>query len=378
MKILIVIDSLASGGAQKLKYHLSKGLLEKKFDVELFIYDSNYPFYEKKFMDAGIKINISERQSKGFSLNVIRDLRSLIKSSKFDFVISSLHAPSIYAAMATFGISKTKLIVCEESSSLAKISFLKKYLFYFSTLIADFFVVNSFHEKELVKKLPGRYKKTKVICNGFNIDSIKFKPKKVFQYKELKKILVIGRVAYPKNGLNFLKSLSLFESRNGWIPEITWIGRKDTDKRSSKDHLSIKMQNDMDLFLDKNKQIKQKWTWLEHVDDIYKYYENNDVIVIPSVYEGLPMVLCEAMLSGCFVIASSVCDHPKIIGDNERGILCEPLSPESICIALEKFHELNSEKKLLVTEKARRYAVENFDLNLMIRKYETLLRVNNL
>ena len=46
MKILIVIDSLASGGAQKLKYHLSKGLLEKKFDVELFIYDSNYPFYE--------------------------------------------------------------------------------------------------------------------------------------------------------------------------------------------------------------------------------------------------------------------------------------------------------------------------------------------
>ena len=185
-------------------------------------------------------------------------------------------------------------------------------------------------------------------------------------------------MAYPKNGLNFLKSLSLFESRNGWIPEITWIGRKDTDKRSSKDHLSIKMQNDMDLFLDKNKQIKQKWTWLEHVDDIYKYYENNDVIVIPSVYEGLPMVLCEAMLSGCFVIASSVCDHPKIIGDNERGILCDPLSPESICIALEKFHELNSEKKLLVTEKARRYAVENFDLNLMIRKYETLLRVNNL
>ena len=115
MKILIVIDSLASGGAQKLKYHLSKGLLEKKFDVELFIYDSNYPFYEKKFMDAGIKINISERQSKGFSLNVIRDLRSLIKSSKFDFVISSLHAPSIYAAMATFGISKTKLIVLVKS-----------------------------------------------------------------------------------------------------------------------------------------------------------------------------------------------------------------------------------------------------------------------
>ena len=171
-------------------------------------------------------------------------------------------------------------------------------------------------------------------------------------------------MAYPKNGLNFLKSLSLFESRNGWIPEITWIGRKDTDKRSSKDHLSIKMQNDMDLFLDKNKQIKQKWTWLEHVDDIYKYYENNDVIVIPSVYEGLPMVLCEAMLSGCFVIASSVCDHPKIIGDNEK-VFCDHY-PRVNCIVLKNFMNL-IQKKLLVTEKARRYAVENFDLNLMMK-----------
>ena len=227
--------------------------------------------------------------------------------------------------------------------------------------------MNSFHEKELVKKLPGRYKKTKVICNGFNIDSMKFKPKKFSNIKELKKILVIGRVAYPKNGLNFLKSLSrLNHAMDGY--EITWIGRKDTNKRSSKDHLSIKMQNDMDLFLDKNKQIKQKWTWLEHVDDIYKYYENNDVIVIPSVYEGLPMVLCEAMLFWLFCYSFISMRSSKIIGDNERGILCDPLSPESICIALEKFHELNSEKKLLVTEKARRYAVENFDLNLMIKK----------
>ena len=56
------------------------------------------------------------------------------------------------------------------------------------------------------------------------------------------------------------------------------------------------------------------------------------------------MVLCEAMLSGCFVVASSVCDHPKIIGDNERGILCDPLSPESICIALENFMNLIQKK----------------------------------
>ena len=129
VKILIVIDTLASGGAQKLKLQLAKGLLSRNFDVEIFIYDSNYPFYEKELKKAGIKINVFERKSSGFSFDVLRNLRNLILSSQYEFVISSLHAPSIYAALATIGLSKTKLIVCEESSSNATIPRLRKYLF---------------------------------------------------------------------------------------------------------------------------------------------------------------------------------------------------------------------------------------------------------
>ena len=373
MKILIVIDTLGSGGAQKLKLQLAKGLLKKNFHVEFFIYDSNYPFYASEIKKAGMEINISERKSKGFSLSVLRNLRSLIKKSKFNIIISSLHAPSIYAALATIGLHNVRLIVCEESSSDAKISFFKKYLFYFSTLVADYLIVNSFHEKKLVKKLPGRSKKTKVIWNGFNINSIKFNINKSYQSIGIKKILVVGRVAYPKNGLNFLKSLKLFEMRNGWIPEITWIGRRDTDLRSSKDKLTVIMQKEMDDFLTNNESVNNKWSWIESVKDIYEYYAKNDVLLIPSIYEGLPMVLCEAMLSGCFVIASSVCDHPRIIGNDERGLLCNPLSPVSICKALEKINIMDSEIKLATTMKAREYAKNNFNLIKMLNKYEELI-----
>jgi glycosyltransferase involved in cell wall biosynthesis len=102
------------------------------------------------------------------------------------------------------------------------------------------------------------------------------------------------------------------------------------------------------------------------------------VLLIPSVYEGLPMVLCEAMLSGCFVIASSVCDHPKILGDNERGLLCDPLSPKSICKSLEKLDSMDFEKKSIITKRAREYAVKNFDINEMLDKYEALLISNKL
>ena len=108
-----------------------------------------------------------------------------------------------------------------------------------------------------------------------------------------------------------MKALSIFESRNGWLPKITWIGRRDIDKRSIKDFRSIEMQKSMDLFLENNQVVRNKWSWIPSVENIYDYYNKSDVLVIPSFYEGLPLVLCEAMLSGCFVIASSVCDHPR-------------------------------------------------------------------
>ena len=95
---------------------------------------------------------------------------------------------------------------------------------------------------------------------------------------------------------------------NGWLPKITWIGRRDIDKRSTKDFRSIEMQKSMDLFLENNQVVRNKWSWIPSVENIYDYYNKSDVLVIPSFYEGLPLVLCEAMLSGCFVIASSNTD----------------------------------------------------------------------
>jgi glycosyltransferase involved in cell wall biosynthesis len=232
--------------------------------------------------------------------------------------------------------------------------------------------VNSFHEAKLIKKVPGRTKKTKVIWNGFNVDEISYGRNELNISKGIQHILIVGRQVYAKNGLNLLKALSIFESRNGWLPKITWIGRRDIDKRSAKDFRSIEMQNNMDLFLENNEAIKKKWCWIPSVDDIYDYYNKSDVLVLPSFYEGLPLVLCEAMLSGCFVIASSVCDHPVIIGDNERGLLCDPTSPESICFSLEELNKMDLKKRTSIVSNARDYAHKNFNFEEMLRKYEDL------
>ena len=373
MKILIVIDTLASGGAQKLKLELAKGLTNKGHEVEIFIYDSNYQFFESDFIDAGIKIHIANRHSPGFSFRVLRELRYLIRTQEYDGVISSLHAPSIYSAFSILGVRRTKLIVCEESSSKAPIPLIKKILFYLSTIIADHAVANSYSEAEEMRKIPGRQKKIHTIWNGFDLESIPFNPKIFTKEENIENLLVVGRVAYPKNGLNIMKGLEIFLSRNGWMPELNWIGRRDSDTRSAKDLRSSKLQNEMDEYLKCHPNVASKWNWLGNVDDIFKYYKDADALIAVSLYEGLPVVICEAMLSGCFVIASDVCDHPRLIGEELRGILCDPNSPESVCYAIEKFNKMNSSQKNKIVNKARYFAENNFKIEEMVNAYESLL-----
>ncbi len=373
MKVLIVIDSLASGGAQKLKLELARGLVKKGHGVELFIYDSNYQFFESEFIKAGIKIHVSERKSIGFSLKVLKELRTLLKVGKYDGILSSLHAPSIYAAFSKIGIRGPKLIVCEESSSKAPVSFFKKVFFYFATIIADYIVANSFAEAKELKKLPLRSGKIKTIWNGLDLDLIPFSPNFRVHEENIKNLLVIGRVAYPKNGLNIMKAIKLFLKRNGWAPNLNWVGRRDTDLRSLKDKKTGKIQKEMNEFLNENPDVASLWKWLGNVDDIFKQFKQADALLAASLYEGLPVVICEAMLTGCFVIASDVCDHPLLIDESKRGLLCDPQSPESICQAIEIFNDMKVEIRNETINEARKFAENNFNIEKMVSSYEFLL-----
>ena len=58
-----------------------------------------------------------------------------------------------------------------------------------------------------------------------------------------------------------------------------------------------------------NKNIASSWIWLGEVKDVKKLYQKTDALILVSIYEGgVPSVICEAMIEGCFVIASDICD----------------------------------------------------------------------
>jgi glycosyltransferase involved in cell wall biosynthesis len=63
-------------------------------------------------------------------------------------------------------------------------------------------------------------------------------------------------------------------------------------------------------------------------------YKESDIFILPSLTEGYPQTLFEAMACGVPVIASRVGGIPSIVRDGENGLLVNSTSSEEICEAV--------------------------------------------
>jgi glycosyltransferase involved in cell wall biosynthesis len=59
-------------------------------------------------------------------------------------------------------------------------------------------------------------------------------------------------------------------------------------------------------------------------------------LVVPSIYEGMPLVVLEAMAAGVPVVASAVSGIPEVVVDGETGWLVPPEEPRALRQALEE------------------------------------------
>jgi glycosyltransferase involved in cell wall biosynthesis len=97
-----------------------------------------------------------------------------------------------------------------------------------------------------------------------------------------------------------------------------------------------------------------------------------DIFVLPSVKEGFPWALIEAMAAKLPVVATSVGAVPEIIEDGKNGILVGPAKPEQLA---GKINDLLNDERLQqeLGIQAHQAVLFKFSLEKMVREVEAIL-----
>lgn len=111
--------------------------------------------------------------------------------------------------------------------------------------------------------------------------------------------------------------------------------------------------------------------------DVVRLMAAGDVLILPTLWEGLGTVLLDALLAGCAVIGTDVGGVPEIIHDRETGLLIPPEDSFAISQALNLLMTSPHLRSDLV-RRGQSHVAKNFSLAAMIdgnfKTYQELLR----
>ena len=194
-----------------------------------------------------------------------------------------------------------------------------------------------------------------VIPNGVDLERYEALPSKVAIRAELgldddDRIAVFVGTLRPVKGVKYLiEAMSIIKHRCA-TARLLLVG--DGEERQSIEGM-VKELN-----------LEDTVTFLGRMsnDKVPKHMAASDVFVLPSLSEGFPVTVLEAMATGLPVVASRVRGLPEIIEDGRNGFLVEPKRPDQIAdrvLVLLADSGLRQEVAAINREKARQYSWEN-------------------
>ena len=103
--------------------------------------------------------------------------------------------------------------------------------------------------------------------------------------------------------------------------------------------------------------------------DVQALLQRADVFVLPSLWEGMPVTVMEAMASGCPVVGTNVPGIRELVVDGVTGYLAPPKSPEALAGRLEQLLE-DPVLRTRMGEAGRLRIIKEFSLEQMVRRHE--------
>lgn len=324
MKVLLVTENLGSGGAERQLVGLAALLKGAGFECAVVTWLTKN-FHSEFLKEHSVEHILLKPKNK---VDRVVKLARLFRLYSPDAVISYLPMANETCVLASF-LCSIKLIVSERS--FTKNWSWRRKLTYLLYRRATYVVANSNNEAENIQvNCSALASKVRVIPNF--VDTTQFKAtERKWQSGFKARIVGVGRVIPTKNLLNLARALALVKE-NGYSFELRWYGDTyDKDYLAQLEALITRLNLQDDFII------------MGECHDMPCAYATADFFVMPSLLEGYPNVLVEAMASGLPVAVSSVCEHPYIVKEGVNGFLFEPNSVEDTAAALRHLLSIDSD-----------------------------------
>lgn len=351
MHILQIHTSMSGGGIQAVVCNLANELARKGENVTVcsISLPKESDVFWKKLNDNVRKVTLGNKDG-GFSVSIVFKIYTFLKNSHFDVV--HIHGFFCYYFLSILLLHrKVKFVYTVHSDAYMengkwdlRLLEIKKFCFK-KGWIEPITISNV--SQESFKKLYGI--ESKIIFNGIPtpLKDDKY-TSEIEQYRFTSKTLVFihaGRIDTPKNQLVLCKVFQTLINDGHDIVLLLAGGVT-----------SSKVLSEIRPFFSK------RIVYLGVRNNIPQLMSQCDAMCLPSLWEGLPIVMLEAMSVGCIPICSPVGGIVDVIKHGDNGILSKSSSYDDYYNAIFLFLRLETKKKKDISYRAKesfmKYTVE--------------------
>jgi glycosyltransferase involved in cell wall biosynthesis len=376
--LLYVFDNMEFGGGERVFAQIINRLSGKKYSILVACLPTGE--FIEKVKRSGVQVKSVDMRNR-FNPGVILQLAGLMKRERVDIVHSQGARADFFARMAA-KLAGAPIVVSTVPMPVEgfDVNPIRKLIYTvfnrFSERFVDrFMVVSDALEKMMIETHKIEPQRVVKIYNGIEIDDFCIADEEVVSRRlrfrkesslgdDVPVIGVIGRLVWQKGFEYFIEAVPGVLKEK---PEALFLI---VGEGELKDELKAKS---------KKLRLENKIIFTGFMDDVKNVLASVDIFVIPSLLEGLPMILLEAMAMKKPIVAASIDGIMEILENNFSGLLVPPRDTKALAEAI-TYMLTHKDKALQMGSAASKIVVERFGVDIMVQKvegvYEELLQLN--
>ena len=360
INVLQLVEGFGWGGAEKKLLELVTRMDKSKFN-NIICSLGLVEHIRNEFENIGVKV-VTIGRKKRIDFSLIPKVARLMKDEQIDVVMTTLFYADVLGPLAG-RLAGVKAIFSWETISAPEWLIKRRlYPYMFAIRFCDRVIAVSEATARFLKEKRG-VPADKINVIPYGVDLQKYRNgdntaiRKKLQLRESDQVVgVVGRL-HPQKGHKYL--IEAAEKIVTETPDVKFVFAGDGDLR-------FELEQRI-----RSKKLEKNFIILGYRDDIPEVMRAFDIFALPSLYEGLPNVVLEAMACAKPVVATAVDGTVEAVVEGNTGYLVQPNDIEALRSAILRLLQDDGLAKKM-GQRGRERVEENFSLEKQVRNFENL------